>query len=245
VLPTLLIAAALSGAAPSPDYAIAYAAALSACNAINLSDYQSGLALNPDGYRSYYVRSQCLQNMAVQFRDAALCGKVRQRRALFSSSWGHSPGNCRKLVAAAIDADREELEELKRQYQMAPMVLRDVRVEPNGNGRDYDVLPSFEGTQGHGYVFTLELLPSNGPPVVVHTNGYYVDPRSALRLFIRQQEIASRFPAFVPGRMYRVRAVATFSLPSSGGSRFMSDAFLERVFPLRERTQSIERDVRF
>jgi hypothetical protein len=241
----LFVAAALSGAAPPPDYATAHASALSACNAINPSDYQSGLALNPDGYRSYYVRSQCLQNMAVQFRDAAICDKVRERRALLSSSWGYSPGNCRKLVAAAMDADRKELEDLKRQYQTARMVLRDVRVEPNGNGRDYDVLPSFEGTQGHGYTFTLELLPASGAAVAVLTDGYYVDPRSALRLFVRQQDIAARFPSFVPGRTYRVRAVVTFSLPSGGGSRFMSDAFVERVFPLRERTQSIVRDARF
>jgi hypothetical protein len=241
----LFVAAALSGAVSPPDYATAHAAALSACNAIKPSDYQSGLALNPDGYRSYYLRSQCLQNLAVQFRDAALCDKVRERRALLSSSWGYSPGNCRTLVAAALDADRKELEDLKREYLTARMVLRDVRVEPNGNGRDYDVLPSFDGTQGHGYLFTLEILPESGPPVAVHANGYYVDPHSALRLFIRRQDVASRFPAFVPGRTYRIRAVATFSLPAGGGSRFMSDAFLEKVFPLRERTQSIERDVRF
>jgi hypothetical protein len=79
----------------------------------------------------------------------------------------------------------------------------------------------------------------------VHTNGYYVDPRSALRLFIRQQDIRSAFPAFEPGRAYQVRATATFTLPAGGGSRFMSDAFLESVFPLRERTRTVTRELRF
>jgi hypothetical protein len=125
------------------------------------------------------------------------------------------------------------------------MVLRDFRIERNGNGRDYDVIPSFEGADGHGYMIAVEIVPPGGRPIVVHTNGYYVDPRSPLRLFIAQQDIRAKFPAFQPGRSYQVRTIATFTLPAGGGSRFMSDAFLESVFPLGERTRSVTREVRF
>ena len=65
-------------------------AALKQCQAIDPADYQSGLFFNPDGYRSYYVRSECFQKTAVQFRDEALCAEVRQRVSLLSSSWGYS-----------------------------------------------------------------------------------------------------------------------------------------------------------
>ena len=74
-------------------------AALKQCQAIDPADYQSGLFFNPDGYRSYYVRSECFQKTAVQFRDEALCAEVRQRVSLLSSSWGYSRTRCRELVA--------------------------------------------------------------------------------------------------------------------------------------------------
>jgi hypothetical protein len=242
----LLATVVLSAAQASPSvYDTARAAAVKACEAIDASQYQSGLAFNPDGYRSYYLRSQCLQKTAEQFRDPTLCDRVRQRRALLSSSWGYSPGNCRTLVKQAVDADRREIEEIKRGYLAGSMVLRDFRIERNGNGRDYDVIPSFEGAEGHGYTITMEIVPAGGKPVVVFTNGYYVDPRSALRIFIPQQDIRARFPAFEPGRSYQVRTSATFSLPAGGGSRFMSDAFLETVFPLRDRTRTVTREIRF
>jgi hypothetical protein len=229
---------------PSP-YERARTVEVTRCEAIDPSEYQTGLAFNPDGYRSFYVRSECFQKTAVFFRDASLCGQVHQRRALFSSSWGYSPGNCRKLVAVAIDADRRELDDMKRQYRAGGMTLNDFIVERNGNGRDYDVRPVFAGANGHAYMIAVEIVRSDGTAAVIHSNGYYADPRSPLRLFIRQQEIRAAFPAFEPGRSYEVRIVATFSMPAGGGSRFMSDAFVERVFPLRERQQSTTREIRF
>ena len=45
------------------------AAALQRCSAIDPAAYQTGLLFNPDGYRSYYLRSQCMQQAAVEFRD--------------------------------------------------------------------------------------------------------------------------------------------------------------------------------
>jgi hypothetical protein len=42
-------------------------AALKQCQAIDPADYQSGLFFNPDGYRSYYVRSECFQKTAFSF----------------------------------------------------------------------------------------------------------------------------------------------------------------------------------
>ena len=68
---------------------------------------------------------------------------------------------------------------------------------------------------------------------------------SQWRETIRHQDIKARFSAFEPGQSYRVRTVVTYSLPAAGMARHMSDAFLEQVFPLRERTQSIEREIRF
>jgi hypothetical protein len=79
----------------------------------------------------------------------------------------------------------------------------------------------------------------------IHTNGYYADPRSELTLFIRREEITARVPAFVADRVYQMRVTTTYSLPAPSDARFMSDAFLQSAFPLRERVRTITRDVRF
>src|SRR5262245_25060379 len=111
--PLLAAVVWLVAQAAPPTYDTARAGALKACEAIDANQYQSGLAFNPDGYRSYYLRSQCLQQTAEQFRDLSLCDRVRQRRSLLSSSWGYSPGNCRTLVKHAVEADRKEIEDIK------------------------------------------------------------------------------------------------------------------------------------
>src|SRR5262249_47719011 len=54
------------------------AAALKQCQAIDPGAYQSGLLFNPEGYRSFYVRSECLQKTAAEFRDESLCAQVKE-----------------------------------------------------------------------------------------------------------------------------------------------------------------------
>ena len=61
-------------------------AALKRCESIDPAAYQSGLAFNPEGYRSFYLRSECLQQVAIEFRDEALCSQVIERRSMLSSS---------------------------------------------------------------------------------------------------------------------------------------------------------------
>src|SRR5262249_11994721 len=109
------------------------------------------------------------------------------------------------------------------------------------------VIPSFAGEYGHGHILTLEVLPPepDRSPIVLHAAGYYVDGRSNLRVFLRQDEVRQRFPALVRDHPYVVQATLTLDVGNGGPSGYWSDAFSERVFPLRERSQSITRDVRF
>jgi len=150
-------------------------------------------------------------------------------------------------VAEGEAADRTALEAIKRRYVVGGVVLRDFRVERNGNSRDFDVIPSFAGEYGHGHVLTFEVLPSEPgrSAIVLHASGYYVDGRSNLRVFLRQDEVRQRFPGLVMDHPYAVRATLTLDVGHGGQSGYWSDAFIERVFPVRERSQSITRDVRF
>ncbi len=217
------------------------AAAIKRCEEIDWSRYQTGLLFNPDGYKSYYERSQCLQQAAVEFRDDSLCSHVRERWSLFFSSWAISPRECRKKVATAVAADAKELEEIKRQYKDSPVRLKTLRVERNGNGRDFDILPEFLAGYAHGYSLTFEIVGAgtSGAPVVIHSSGYYLDANPNLRIYVKQSDIRQRFPEFALGRPYQVRATVELPLDVCGLGRCWSKEFVERLFPARERTQSM------
>jgi len=234
-------------AAYGASYEEMRSAAVESCQAVDPSAYQTALFFNPDGYRSYYLRSECFQRIAVEFRDETLCAQVKQRHSLFSSSWGYSRAWCRKLVYAGTGADEKTLTEIKQRYRREAVRLRDFRVERNGNGRDFDIIPSFTGTYGHGYTLRFELFPTAATkhPVLFHTSGYYVDGNSNLRIFVGQEETRQRFPDLVLGRPYMVRATLILAIGSGGQGGRWSDRFIERIFSERERSQSLDREVRF
>ena len=228
------------------DYADARSKAVTACEAIEPSQSQSGLIFNPAGYRSYYVRSKCFQEAAVAFRDSTLCEQVHQRRSLLSSSWGYSAARCRQLVAEGTSADRAELERLKHAYAIGGIRLRDFRIERNGNGRDVDILPAFTGTHAHGYTVTFEILPDpSRASILLHTSGYYLDEKSNLRIYVPQADIRQRFPGFSLNQSYIVRATVALDVGFGGQSGYWNPAFIEGVFPARERSPSITRQATF
>jgi hypothetical protein len=239
----------LAGAAAADNpYPQQRAAAVRRCEAIDPKEYRSGLLLNPEGHRSFYVRSACLQEAAVMFRDEALCEPVRERRALFSSSWGYSAKRCRELVADGIAADRQALEDMRSRHAKGAVRLRDFRIERNGNGRDFDVIPAFDPGYGHAYTLRFELIElQEGPDraVLLASSGFHLDGTDNVRIFVRQAHIRERFPHFALERRYRVRATLTLSVGHGGPSGRWSDAFIERLFPAAERSQFVEKDVRF
>jgi hypothetical protein len=243
---TIAAAALIPLAVIGSPYEKGRASAIKACQAVDPGESQSGLYFNPEGYQSYYLQSKCFQDAAVRFRDVSLCAHVRQRRALLSSSWGYSRANCRKLVDGGVAADRRELEAMKAAYAGA-VRLRDFRVESNGNGRDFDIIPSFTEGKGHGYTIDVEILPAGEgrPPVLIHSSGYYVDPTSRLSIFVTSAEIRRRMPEFAAGRRYRVRLTATYSVPERTMSAEWSPAFVEQVFPERERVRSVTKEIEF
>ena len=234
--------------AANNDYEQQHAMAVSACEDINARDYQSGLALNPDGYRSYYLRSQCYQKAAIRFRDSKLCAKVRQRRALFSSSWGYSESNCKKRVEKEIAKDRDAIEQMKRDYQQGHVQLSDFRIERNGNGRDFDIIPDFSGTGAHGYMLVFEIIPDGTglSPVLLDASGFYLEGNTSnIRVYVPQQEIRDRFPGFALDKTWQVRATLTYSVGTGSYNGKWSDAFIASHFPANARAQTRVKKIRF
>jgi len=234
--------------AANNDYERQRALAVSACEAIKSREYQSGLALNPDGYRSYYVRSQCYQKVAKKFRDSRLCAMVRQRRSLFASSWGYSKSNCKKLVREGIAKDREAIDLMKREYGQGHVRLSDFRIERNGNGRDFDIIPEFSGTGAHGYRLVFEIIRDDPglPPVLLEDSGFYLEgDTNNIRVYVPQQDIRKRFPGFAPDAYWQVRATLVYSIGTGSQNGKWSDAFMESRFPVSSRTQVMMKEIRF
>lgn len=247
-----IVIAALAGPPVDPAsaanrYAEQRSAAVTRCEAIDPAEYQSGLLFNPDGYRSFYARSACLQKAAVMFRDESLCARVRQRRSLFSSSWGYSGKRCRQLVAEGAAADRKALEETRSRYREGAVSLRDFRIERNGNGRDFDIIPSFDPGYAHGYRLRFELIGAGAAAesVPVAASGFFLRGNENIRMFVTRAGIRERFPRFEPARPYRVRGTLSLDVGYGGQSGMWSDAFIERVFPVADRSQSLVREVTF
>lgn len=249
VVALALLASLHAGAAAATGnlYVEQRAAAVRRCEAIDPKEYQSGLLFNPDGHRSFYERSACFQRAAVLFRDPALCAQVKERRSLFSSSWGYSAKRCRELVAEGIAADREALEEMRGRYAKGAVRLRDFRLERNGNGRDFDIIPVFDPGYAHGYWLRFEIIDTEDRDgaVVLDASGFHLDGKNNIRIFVRQEDIRKRFVQFELDRIYRVRGTLTLDVGYGGQSGMRSDAFIERVFPAMERSRFVEKDVRF
>ena len=244
----MALAACASGAfAAGNPYAGQRAAAVRQCEAIDPSEYRSGLALNPEGYRSFYLRSACYQDAAVKFRDDRLCRHVRERWSLFSSSWGYSRGRCREQVAQGEAADRKALEEARARYRDGPVRLDDFRIERNGNGRDFDIVPSLSPGYAHGYTLRFELAGAgaSGADVPVASSGFYLRGGENIRMFVTRSEIRKRFPGFEPGRPYAVRATLLLETGYGGQGGMWSEAFIERVFPEAARSQALLKEIAF
>jgi hypothetical protein len=230
------------------DYEEQRAAAVRKCQEIDTGEYQSGLWLNPEGYRSYYLRSQCYQQAAIRFRDTGLCRKVRRRWALFSSSWGYSESNCEKLVAEGIETDRAVIGQMRQDYRRGHVRLVDFRIERNGNGRDFDIIPEFAGGGAHAYELRFELLPSAPAawPVLLDESGFHLEGETSnIRIYVPQTDIRRRFPAFALDQTWPVRATLVYSIGTGSSTGKWSESFIEASFPERDRAQTLTREFRF
>ncbi|HKY07640.1 MAG TPA: hypothetical protein VJQ55_05345 [Candidatus Binatia bacterium] len=135
---------------------------------------------------------------------------------------------------------------MKKNYLAGAARLSDFKIERNGNRRDFDIIPTFAGSYAHGHRLRFEIVPpGRDQAILLHSSGYYVDGNSNLRIFVRQDDVRARFAEFALDRPYLVRATITLDVGNGGLAGMWSDAFIDRVFPVRERSQFLEKEIRF
>ena len=190
----VLLAAAAHGvaAAEAPGHSVAR------CASIPADRYQTGLFFNPEGMQTYYDRSRCFDELAVELRDARLCASVLERHAWLLDGSQMSPGACRQRVAAQEHRDVEAARRLR-----PPQQLRQVDVERDNNGRDFSVRLQTSGGDGRSLRLTLAVVDSAGHAHVIHADAQPMDDRPGdIRVFIPATRLASSgVPAGQPVRL--------------------------------------------
>lgn len=121
LIASIAIAAALSPAlrADGADFADMEAEAIGRCRNVNPRAFETFMIFNPAGMQTYYRRSYCLQTVAIEHRNEALCGEVTERRDFFLDGSQISEAACREKVAAAQAADRTEAGNWRRRTSSA------------------------------------------------------------------------------------------------------------------------------
>lgn len=245
---TLLI---IGSVALGSDYDDQMARAFTECNSLNEDAYQTGLAFNPDGYRSYFERSQCFQTIAVRFRNDSYCALVKERSSIISSSWGYSEENCSKLVSQGKRADSKTLNRIKQAYQNDRVQLQYFIIEPNGNGRDYDIIPKFSDGYSHAYhlefkILNTENIKNKTSGALLDSSGFHLGGADEnIRIYAPQEQILKNFPQFIKGSSYLVRATLTLNVGMGHQNGIWSDYFIEKIFPVKERSQLMETEITF
>jgi hypothetical protein len=110
------------------------------CESIPASTYESFLIFAPSNMQTYYFRSSCFQQVAVQTRDAKLCDQVIERKAMLLDGSGISTNACHKAVLEQMNKDfaervrPESIHKIERvELSTAPSGDIEVRVFPAGS----------------------------------------------------------------------------------------------------------------
>lgn len=171
------------------------------CEAIDPEESVTGLLFNPPGRKTKFVRSSCLQRLAVRYRGASLCAQVRERTSMFFDGSAISRAACQAEALVLI-------QDIHR--------LAEVAFFGNGNGRDMDIHIGFSGAYAYRYALTVAMLDEAG------TGSRILDSRerhigastSTLRLLIRAEQMAEAARALAVTPPYRFRITLALVEPA-------------------------------
>jgi hypothetical protein len=126
------------------------------CQSIPPTTYETFLLFNPSNLQTYYFRSSCFQELAVQTRAENLCDQVKERKSIFFNGSGVSPTACRKAVADIRNKDFAE-----RVRPESVHKIESIKIDSAPSG-DIEVRFVPAGTLWGTYRFTISLIDPSG-----------------------------------------------------------------------------------
>lgn len=208
-----------AGATATDRFTDQKARRLARCMAIPAKEYSTGLIFNPSGYQTMYHRSRCLQDLAVDERDRAVCDEVRERKSLLFDGSGVSPAHCRDLVAARMAADRKNLEALDTG---AIQRIETIAIERDGNGRDFDLVVTTRGSLSAAYELRVVARDESGSSIEIFSNdGNPAGPDSRRIFLLRAADLSLKLGEDWAAKSWTV--VGTLALARTDANRFYYD----------------------
>ncbi len=224
----------LAANAWADDWQLRFEHALGECQAISTSDYETGLIFNPPGKHTYYKRSRCLQELAIEWREAKLCAEVRERRSLFFNGEAYSELACRDDVTEQMERDRAAAAMLDPdRFHKLESVHFD---QPHYVGDNIRQQLKTRGSHPGSYQVRVELWPSDtGEPVVIADYSQPLGGEGAtLTGTIPNQRLREAFGGSIPEHEIRARVTLALS------PRSHRDQFILTQIPETARRSQIE-----
>jgi len=163
IFSTIFLCVARDACSASSECSAEIARGTTACLAFGESESMRGLVFNPPGYQQFYVRSECLQKLAIATREITLCEGVRERRGLFLDGSQISKTSCESKVRQAQERDRRDFElRLERLRNNRSDLARpiDASLDPSPDSRtikNFDLRLVTAGAFSHAYVIGAKL----------------------------------------------------------------------------------------
>lgn len=223
----------IAGDTLATDWQQRFENALGECQAIPASDYTTGLLFNPPGKRTYYKRSHCLQELAIEWREPKLCDEVRERGSPFFDGDAYSETACRKGVAEKIKRDLAAAAALDPdRFHKLESAHFD---QPHYVGDNVRQQLKTRGSHPRTYQVRVEMWPDDRDKPVVIAD--YAQPLGTdgerLTRIIPNQRLREAFGGTIPNR--EIRARVTLALPP----RSHSDLFILGQIPEAARRTQI------
>ena len=162
---------------------------LGACMIIAEDEYSTGLLFNPPGYKTFFHRAECLQNLAIDEHDPELCRHVRERKSWFFDGSAISPDVCRARISEKLEDDQKNLEQF---LKVGPYKITSIVIRRNGNGKDYDVLLDAEGLYAGRYVFSLSTRRRSDTVSLLDASYWLGSKTGTLHLLLRAADLEGK-----------------------------------------------------
>jgi hypothetical protein len=238
---TLLIGVSLSssGSSQPTRYAELFQRALNTCLDIPFAESHSDFWFSPDGDSSRWGRSACLQKMAINFRDEALCDKVWRRYSLFNSSSHTSEAACRSKVQKKQQKDVDKLTADRQQYDRSPTIFTSLTIKnPISGDKGLSLVPAFSGAYPHRYVLKVWLTDKQRRDHLIHERLLYLglEADGVSSIWIATEDIQDVVHEYELGAPYPWRADLIFPASLYGHGGAIHPDWFEQMWPESSRT---------
>jgi len=123
------------------------------CKSIPKYKLQTNLYGSPPGLQTYYERSVCFYQLAINERKPEICDYVKEHKALFLDGSYYTKEYCQKSVKEQVQNDKNDAKHYsgRQNIDQAFFTL-------SGNGKEYEFIIKTSGDKARPYQLTLELF---------------------------------------------------------------------------------------